>query len=39
MNYRIWGTYTTAGPTVNVTRNYATRLNVVLQAGDDTSRA
>ncbi len=37
MNYRIWGTYTTAGATVNVTRNYATRVNVVLQAGSAAS--
>jgi hypothetical protein len=31
--YRLYGTYTTPGPTYNVTRNYATRLNVVLQGG------
>jgi hypothetical protein len=37
MNYRIWGTYTTAGATYNVTRNYANRLNVVLQAGSAAS--
>lgn len=30
--YRIYGTYTIPGPTYNVTRNYATRVNVVLQA-------
>jgi hypothetical protein len=37
MNYRIWGTYTTSGPTYNVTRNYATRVNVILQAGSASS--
>jgi hypothetical protein len=35
--YRIYGTYTSPGTTVNVTRNYATRVNVMLQAGEDTS--
>jgi hypothetical protein len=35
--YRIYGTYTSPGTTVNVTRNYATRVNVVLQAGENTS--
>jgi hypothetical protein len=37
MDYRIWGTYTTAGPTVNVARNYVTRVNVVLQPGSESS--
>ncbi len=31
--YRIYGTYSTPGATYNLTRNYATRVNVVLQAG------
>jgi hypothetical protein len=37
MNYRIWGTYTTSGSTYNVTRNYASRVNVELQAGSASS--
>ena len=31
--YRIYGTYTSPGTTYNVPRNYATRVNVMLQAG------
>jgi len=32
-NFRVWGTYTSSGPTYDLTRNYANRANVVLQAG------
>jgi len=35
--YRVYGTYTSPGTTVNVTRDYATRVNVVLQAGENAS--
>ena len=31
--YRIYGTYTSPGTTCNVTHNYATRVNVVVQSG------
>lgn len=32
--YRVYGTYNTPGTTVNVTRNYVSRVNVSLQSGD-----
>ena len=32
--YRLYGTYSVPGTTYNVIRNYAARVNVVLQAGD-----
>lgn len=33
-HYRLYGTLTTPAATVNVTRNFATRVNVTLQTGD-----
>jgi len=35
--YRVYGTYTSPGTTYNLTRYYATRVNVVLQAGQDSA--
>jgi hypothetical protein len=32
--FRVYGTYTSPGPTYNVTRNFATRATISLQAGD-----
>jgi hypothetical protein len=34
--YRVYGTYTSPGSSYNVTRNFAARVNVMLQAGDAT---